>query len=106
MSTYLLNLLSCPYPSTPPRIITALLFQAYTYSWMMLLIVLYDGAVLGWMTRYTYCMSGAMKIHLDSSIVVVSTSTVDTILTYTFLNKTAPLCRWAEACFNISSTLI
>ena len=53
MSTYLLNLLSCPYPSTPPRIITTLLFQAYTYSWVMLLIVLYDGAVLVRMTWYT-----------------------------------------------------
>ena len=67
MSTYLLNLLSCPYPSTPPRIITTLLFQAYTYSWVMLLIVLYDGAVLGWMTWYTYCMSGAMKMHNGAS---------------------------------------
>jgi len=170
------------------------------YSSVMLLIVLYDGAMLRWMTWYTYCMLSAMNngasngnhrndnnttvsssslldgaaavavaspwfhgydvctvpnrvqygttinnksssspslrvpgnwvpigrrhffpfslpifilvfvfesaIHLGSSIVVVSTSTVGTILTYTFLNKTAPLCHWAEACFNISSTLI
>ena len=48
MPTYmLLNLLSCPYPSVPPRIFTTLLFQAYImYSWVMLLIVLYEGVML------------------------------------------------------------
>ena len=40
MSTYLLNLLPCPCPSDLPRIIITLLFQPYTYSWMMLLIIL------------------------------------------------------------------
>ena len=33
-------------PSVPPRIFTTLLFQAKTYNWVMLLIVLYDGDML------------------------------------------------------------
>ena len=33
---------SCPCPSVPPRIIATLLFQTYTYSRVMLVIVLYD----------------------------------------------------------------
>jgi len=53
MSTSLLNLLSCPCPSVSPRIITTLLFQAYTYIWVMLLLVLYNGAVLVRMTGWT-----------------------------------------------------
>ena len=32
MSTYFLNLLSCPCPSVPPRIIITLLFRAYKYK--------------------------------------------------------------------------
>ena len=45
--TSLLNLLSRPSPSFLPQIIiTTQLFQAYTYSLVMLLIVLYDGIVL------------------------------------------------------------
>ena len=53
LSTSLLNLLSCPCPSVPPRIITTLLFQVDTYSWMMLLIVLYDGVMLVQINWYT-----------------------------------------------------
>ena len=40
MSIYLLNLLSCPCSSVPPRIFTTLLSQAYMYIRVMLLIVL------------------------------------------------------------------
>ena len=46
MSTSLLNLLLCPCSSVPTRIITTLLFQAYKYSMVMLLIVLYGGDIL------------------------------------------------------------
>ena len=53
MSTYKVNLSSCPCPSNPPRIITTLLFQSYTYSWVMLLIVLYGDGMLVRMTWYT-----------------------------------------------------
>ena len=41
--SYLLNLLSRLFQSVPPRINTTQLFQAYTYDWVMLLIVPYDG---------------------------------------------------------------
>ena len=56
MSTSFLNSLShpCPCPSVPPRIFTTLIFQVYTYDWVMLLIILsYDGVMLVWMTLYT-----------------------------------------------------
>ena len=53
MSTSLLNLMSCPCPSIPSKIFTTLLFQAYTYSMVILLIVLYDGVMLVRMTWYT-----------------------------------------------------
>merc|ERR1712238_499155 len=33
-------ILACPCPSVPTRIITTLLFQAYTINWVILLIVL------------------------------------------------------------------
>ena len=52
-STYLLNLLACMCPSFPPRIITTVLFPAYTYDWVMLLIVLYDDVMSVRMTWYT-----------------------------------------------------
>jgi len=78
MPTYLVNLLSCPCPcpSVPPTI------QAWTYDWVMLLIVFIwwchvgsDDLVHGWhdsvttvrddcswwWCRFQYCMSGAMK---------------------------------------------
>ena len=52
MPTYLMNLLSCPClcpcPSVPQTI------QAWTYDWVMLLIVLYDGVMLVGMSWYTY----------------------------------------------------
>ena len=50
LSTSLLNLLSCPCVSVPPREITTLLFQVYTCNWVMLLIVLYGGVMLVRMT--------------------------------------------------------
>jgi len=53
LSTSLLNLLSCMCTSVPPRIITTLLFQVYTYSWVMLLIVSYDGVMLVQINWYT-----------------------------------------------------
>ena len=53
MLRYLLNLMSCPYPSVFPRIITTLLFQAYTYNWVMLLIVSYDSVMLVRMNWFT-----------------------------------------------------
>ena len=37
MSIYLLDLLSCPCPSVPLRIITTQLSQVYTYNWVVLL---------------------------------------------------------------------
>ena len=46
VSIYLLNLLSCPCQSVPTRIITTHFFQAYTYNWVMILIVLYDGIMI------------------------------------------------------------
>ena len=53
-STYLLDLLTGMCPSSiPPRIITTVLFPAYTYDWVMLLIVLYDDAMSVRMTWYT-----------------------------------------------------
>jgi len=69
-------ILSCPCPSVPTRIITTLLFQAYTITWVILLIVLlYAGIMLvriNWYTgdseiairddiaiSYQYCMPGA-----------------------------------------------
>ena len=52
LSTSLLNLLPCLCLSVPPRIITTLLFQVYTYNWVMLLIVLYDGGMLVQMAWY------------------------------------------------------
>jgi len=53
VSTCLLNLLSFPCPPFLPRIIiTTLLCQAYTYSWVMLLIVVYEGVMLVQMTWY------------------------------------------------------
>ena len=83
MSTSLLNSLSrtCPCPSVPPTI------QAWTYNWVMLSIVLYDGVMLVGMTwysddsvttvrddcswwwcrfQYCYCMPGTMKYILSS----------------------------------------
>jgi len=53
VSIYLLNLLSCLCPSILLRKTTTLLFQAYTYDWMMLLIVLYDGIMMVQMIWYT-----------------------------------------------------
>ena len=52
MSTDMLNLLSCrgPCQSIPPRIFTTLLFKAYTYNWVMLLIVLCEGVMFVLMT--------------------------------------------------------
>ena len=62
LSISLSNSLSFPCPSFLLQIIiTTILFQAYTYSWMMLLIVLYDDAVLVWMTWYS--------IYIDASSV-------------------------------------
>ena len=75
MSTYLMNVLSCPCLSGSPRIITTILFKAYTYNWVILLIVLFDGIMLVQITwyidgsittihvmscqyQYQYCMSG------------------------------------------------
>ena len=47
--------LSCPCScsSVPTRIFTTLSFQAYTYIRVMLLIVLYDGVMLGQMNWFT-----------------------------------------------------
>ena len=39
--------------SIPPRKITTLLFQPYTYDWVMLLFVLYDSVILVQITWYT-----------------------------------------------------
>ena len=69
MSIYLLNLLSCPCSSVPPRIFTTLLFQAYTYIRVMLLIVLYDGVMLGRMNWFTD--EGVMTIRDDVAISIV-----------------------------------
>ena len=84
MSISFFNLLSCPClcPSVPTRIISTLLFQAYTINWVILLIVLYDGIVLvriNWYTgdseiairddiaiSYQYCMPGATNYVLSN----------------------------------------
>ena len=60
MSTSFLNSLSYPCPSFLRQIITTTqLFQAYMYSWMMLLIVLYDGIVL---VRMAWNTDGSVTI--------------------------------------------
>ena len=71
MSISLLNLLSCPCPcpSVPPRIFTTLLFQAYTYIRVMLLIVLYDGVMLVRMNWYTGDRVTSIRDDVTISIV-------------------------------------
>ena len=70
MSTYLLNLLQCPFPSfLSKEIITILLFKPVTYNKVMLLIALYNynGAVrwqcnnCSWWCCYQYWISGVMN---------------------------------------------
>ena len=65
---------SCLCPSVFTRIISALLFQAYTINWVILLIFLYAGIMLVQMTwygtqmscHYQCCISGAMHNILSN----------------------------------------
>ena len=44
-------------PSVPPRIVTTLLFQAYTIKWVIVLIVLYAGIMLLYSVTTIHVMS-------------------------------------------------
>ena len=72
LSISLLNLLSRPCPLFLPQIIitTQQLFQAYTINCVILLIVLYKGAVLVRMTWYTD--DSVTTIHDDDDVVMMS----------------------------------
>ena len=66
MSTCLLKLLSFPYPPFLPRIIiTTLLSQAYTYSWVMLLIVLYDYVKVSCWYGWQQCNNHSWWCHIS-----------------------------------------
>ena len=72
MSTRILNLLSCPCPSVPPRIIATLLFQTYTYSRVMLVIVLYDSII--------YLVQ--MTLYMDESVTTIRDDVISPSVLY------------------------
>jgi len=74
-------ILSSPFPSVPPRIVTTLLYQVYTIKWVILLIVLYDGTMLELLPchwqwyRYHYCMAAGCDELCIRMIIISSVPT-------------------------------
>ena len=73
-------MLSCLCPSVPIRIITTLLFQAYTINWVIMLMNLYDGVMLVLMTWYIDDNITTICDDVAISIVCMSDTRINNVL--------------------------